>query len=66
MHPRPLTVLAMAILITSPALIRFASGGLSVLGVLLWLLGGVVVSGTGLSIVGAVWSRYSKQGQRER
>ena len=60
LNPRALTVLALAILITTPALLRFAAGNLGAFSLSLWLLAGVVIAYGGLYVLGRIWSRYAR------
>jgi hypothetical protein len=58
--PRPLTVVAVAILMSAPALLNFAEDQTSLVAVLVWVLGAIVLAGIGLSVVAWVWDRYSR------
>jgi hypothetical protein len=58
--PRPLTVIAVAILMSVPALVNFAEDQTSLVAVLVWVLAAIVLAGVGLSVVAWVWDRYSR------
>ncbi len=58
--PRPLTVVAVAILMSVPALLNFAEGQTSLVAALIWVLVAIILAGAGLSVVAWVWDRYSR------
>jgi hypothetical protein len=57
--PRALTVLSIAILITTPALIRFASNELALFDLLVYLAIAIGIVFGGLSAIGWIWDRYT-------
>ena len=63
-RPRALTVVALAILVTTPALLRFAAGRLSAFSLSLWLLAGVLIVYGGLLVLARIWGRYARDGRQ--
>ena len=55
---RPSTVAALAVLVCLPALVVFASGNLSVEGLLIWYLVALVGVSVGAFVLGRIWSVY--------
>lgn len=55
---RPSTVATLAVLVCLPALVVFASGNLSVEGLLIWYLVALVGVSVGAFVLGRIWSVY--------
>lgn len=58
---KPTTVLAVAVLVASPALINFARGRASAFSAAVWLLVAVLGAGIGLTVLARILHTYSQQ-----
>lgn len=62
---KPSTIAALAVLVCTPALVSFASGGMPAMSLGLWYLGALVLVGAGAHLLQRVVSHYSEQAKQD-
>ena len=62
---KPSTIAALAVIVCTPALVSFASGGMAAMSLGLWYLGALVLVGVGAHLLQRVVSHYSEQARQD-